>query len=182
MVQVTAETYRQLARQARAEATVAPSLESRRQWSDVASAPSVDHFLQGSLAVQGLSRRKSSAAVATRGEGDQRALAHAGCFVAEMLTPAGYSVLESLRDGGVVEIRALRPGDRTDLIAAVGRASARSLCRRFFAAKRDFTEQEIAFPPSMLVWPPQLAPRDVRTAACTHSPSRRSSGARDHPG
>jgi hypothetical protein len=37
MVQVTAETYRQLARQARAEATVAPSLESRRQWSDVAA-------------------------------------------------------------------------------------------------------------------------------------------------
>jgi hypothetical protein len=35
MVQVTAATYRRLARQARASSVAATSLESRRQWSDV---------------------------------------------------------------------------------------------------------------------------------------------------
>jgi hypothetical protein len=34
---VTAETYRQLARQARASSAAALSLESRQQWSDVAA-------------------------------------------------------------------------------------------------------------------------------------------------
>jgi RimJ/RimL family protein N-acetyltransferase len=58
---------------------------------------------------------------------------------------AEYSVVETLRNGRQVEIRALRPDDRADLVAAVGRASAQSLFRRFFAAKRGFTEQEIAF-------------------------------------
>jgi hypothetical protein len=37
VVQVTAEAYRQLARQARASSAAAASLESRRQWSDVAA-------------------------------------------------------------------------------------------------------------------------------------------------
>jgi len=58
---------------------------------------------------------------------------------------AEYSVVETLRNGRQVEIRALRPDDRAGLVAAVGRASAQSLFRRFFAAKRGFTEQEIAF-------------------------------------
>ena len=58
---------------------------------------------------------------------------------------AEYSVVETLRSGRQVEIRALRPDDRAGLVAAVGRASAQSLFRRFFAAKRGFTEQEIAF-------------------------------------
>ena len=62
-----------------------------------------------------------------------------------MLEAAEYSVIETLRNGRRVEIRALQPEDRAGLIAAVGRASARSLFRRFFAAKRGFTEQEIAF-------------------------------------
>src|SRR5829696_5432432 len=62
-----------------------------------------------------------------------------------MLEAAEYSVIETLRNGRRVEIRALRPDDRAALIAAVGRASAQSLIRRFFAAKRGFTEQEIAF-------------------------------------
>jgi RimJ/RimL family protein N-acetyltransferase len=54
-----------------------------------------------------------------------------------------YSSIEVLRDGRRVEIRALKPGDRDDLLGAVGRASAQSLHRRFFAVRRTFTEQEI---------------------------------------
>ena len=56
-----------------------------------------------------------------------------------------YSVIEGLRDGYRVEIRALRPNDRADLIAAVGRTSDRSLYRRFFGLKRSFTDQEAAY-------------------------------------
>src|SRR3954465_766324 len=62
-----------------------------------------------------------------------------------MSEAAEYSVIETLRNGRRVEIRALRRDDRAGLVAAVGRASAQSLFRRFFAAKRGFTEQEIAF-------------------------------------
>jgi len=62
-----------------------------------------------------------------------------------MVKVANYSAFETLRDGRRVEIRALRPEDRADLIAAVGRSSAQSLYRRFFAVKRDFAEPEIAF-------------------------------------
>jgi RimJ/RimL family protein N-acetyltransferase len=58
---------------------------------------------------------------------------------------AKYSAIETLRDGRRVEIRALRPEDRDDLAAAVGRVSTQSLYRRFFAVKRHFTEQETAF-------------------------------------
>jgi GNAT superfamily N-acetyltransferase len=58
---------------------------------------------------------------------------------------AKYSAVESLRDGRRVEIRALRPDDRADLVSAVGRTSAQSRLRRFFAAKRGFTEGEIAY-------------------------------------
>jgi GNAT superfamily N-acetyltransferase len=62
-----------------------------------------------------------------------------------MLEATNYSAFETLRDGRRVEIRALRPDDRADLIAAVGRSSAQSLYRRFFAVKRDFAEPEIEF-------------------------------------
>jgi hypothetical protein len=37
MAQATAETYRQLAKEARAEAAAAESLSSRRQWNAVAA-------------------------------------------------------------------------------------------------------------------------------------------------
>jgi RimJ/RimL family protein N-acetyltransferase len=55
-----------------------------------------------------------------------------------------YSVSETLRNGQRVEIRALKPEDRDNLMAAVSGASAQSLYRRFFGAKRFFTEKEIA--------------------------------------
>ena len=58
---------------------------------------------------------------------------------------AEYSIVELLRDGRRVEIRALRPDDRADLLAAVDRTSDQSVYRRFFGARRGFTEQEIAF-------------------------------------
>ena len=58
---------------------------------------------------------------------------------------AEYSAIESLRNGSRVEIRALRPQDRDDMLAAVGRTSARSLYRRFFGVRRHFTEAETAF-------------------------------------
>jgi RimJ/RimL family protein N-acetyltransferase len=62
-----------------------------------------------------------------------------------MLEAAKYSSVESLRNGHQVEIRALRPADRTDLVAAIGRTSSQSFYRRFFAVRHDFTEEEIAF-------------------------------------
>ena len=58
---------------------------------------------------------------------------------------ARYSAIEVLRDGSRVEIRALRPEDRAAVLAAVDHTSARSLYRRVFAARRSFTEREIAF-------------------------------------
>jgi GNAT superfamily N-acetyltransferase len=58
---------------------------------------------------------------------------------------ARYSAIEHTRDGRKIEIRALRPDDRADLRAAVGRTSAQSLYRRFFGAKRDFSDKEVAF-------------------------------------
>jgi GNAT superfamily N-acetyltransferase len=62
-----------------------------------------------------------------------------------MVEAARYSAVEELRNGRRVEIRALRPDDRADLLAAVGRTGAESRFRRFFAVKHDFTEKEIAF-------------------------------------
>jgi RimJ/RimL family protein N-acetyltransferase len=56
-----------------------------------------------------------------------------------------YRAVELLRNGRSVEIRSLRPNDQAGLIAAVGRTSPQSLFRRFFAAKREFSEQEIAY-------------------------------------
>jgi len=62
-----------------------------------------------------------------------------------MSKAANYAVVEVLRDGRTAKIRALRPEDRDELLAAVERTSTQSLFRRFFGAKRGFTEQEIAF-------------------------------------
>jgi GNAT superfamily N-acetyltransferase len=58
---------------------------------------------------------------------------------------ANYSAFEILRNGHRIEIRALRSEDRDDFLAAVGRASSQSLYRRFFSAKRHFTEKETSF-------------------------------------
>lgn len=56
-----------------------------------------------------------------------------------------YSATETLRNGKRLDIRALRPEDRNDLLAALGRASAQTLYRRFFGVKRDFSEKEMSF-------------------------------------
>src|SRR6516162_2829569 len=58
---------------------------------------------------------------------------------------ARYSAIEATRDGRRLEIRALKPQDQTDLRAAVDRTSAQSLYRRFFGAKRSFSDKEVAF-------------------------------------
>ena len=62
-----------------------------------------------------------------------------------MADAATYSAIEVLRNGRRVEIRALRPDDRSGFAEAAGRSSAESLRRRFFTAKRTFTEQEVSF-------------------------------------
>jgi len=62
-----------------------------------------------------------------------------------MLDAARYLVVEAMRDGRKLEIRALRPQDLTDLRAAVDRTSGQSLYRRFFGAKRSFSDKEVAF-------------------------------------
>jgi RimJ/RimL family protein N-acetyltransferase len=61
------------------------------------------------------------------------------------LEAAKYSAIETLRDGRPLNIRALRPGDQAELLTAVDRTSAKSLYRRFFGAKRYFSDKEIAF-------------------------------------
>jgi GNAT superfamily N-acetyltransferase len=58
---------------------------------------------------------------------------------------AKYSKIEALRDGRRVAIRALRPEDKDALLAAVGRIGTDSLYRRFFAVKRQFSENETDF-------------------------------------
>src|SRR5258708_24512864 len=62
-----------------------------------------------------------------------------------MAEAADYSAPEQLRDGRPVKIRALRPGDRDDMLAAIGRTSMQSLQRRFFVPKKGFSEREMAF-------------------------------------
>src|SRR3974377_1866383 len=62
-----------------------------------------------------------------------------------MIEAEKYSAIETLRDGRRIEIRALRPDDRAGLLAAVERSSTQSLHRRFFGAKRFFSDEEIAF-------------------------------------
>lgn len=56
-----------------------------------------------------------------------------------------YSSIETLRDGRTVEIRAIRPSDRDALLKAVTRASPRSMFRRFFAVKKEFSDEEVNF-------------------------------------
>jgi len=62
-----------------------------------------------------------------------------------MQKAADYCAMERLRDGRTIEIRALRPDDRQDMLAAIGRTSSQSLQRRFFVPKRGFSETELAF-------------------------------------
>src|SRR3954447_24444524 len=62
-----------------------------------------------------------------------------------MRAPADYTEIGRMRDGQEIEIRALRPDDKDDMLAAIDRTGPESLRRRFFAYKRGFTEQEIAF-------------------------------------
>ncbi len=62
-----------------------------------------------------------------------------------MSQAAQYSAVELLPDGRRVEIRALKPSDQVDFVAAVARVSPRSLYRRFFGAKRSFSEAEREF-------------------------------------
>jgi RimJ/RimL family protein N-acetyltransferase len=63
----------------------------------------------------------------------------------KMMNAANYSAVDLLRNGSQIEIRALRTDDRVDLLGAVERTSAQSLYRRFFGAKRHFSEKEIEF-------------------------------------
>ena len=56
-----------------------------------------------------------------------------------------YSAVERLRDGREIEIRALQPADQDDMLAAVDRSRAQSLYRRFFGAKRHFSESGKSF-------------------------------------
>lgn len=58
---------------------------------------------------------------------------------------ARYTATERLRNGASLQIRALRPSDRPEMLAAVGRSSKETLYRRFFAPKRNFSEREIEF-------------------------------------
>ena len=62
-----------------------------------------------------------------------------------MTEPNKYLALERLRDGRQIEIRALKPTHEEDMLAAIDRTRTRSLHRRFFAAKKHFSEGEKAF-------------------------------------
>jgi GNAT superfamily N-acetyltransferase len=62
-----------------------------------------------------------------------------------MLEAANYSAIARLRDGRPVEIRSLKPVDEEGMLAAVERTSNQSLYRRFFGAKRRFSDREKAF-------------------------------------
>lgn len=62
-----------------------------------------------------------------------------------MLEAAKYSAMERLRDGRTVEIRALTPEDKPGLLTAIDHTSSQSMYRRFFGAKREFSEKERAF-------------------------------------
>ncbi|SIN85348.1 Protein N-acetyltransferase, RimJ/RimL family [Bradyrhizobium erythrophlei] len=62
-----------------------------------------------------------------------------------MSEATNYTARELLSDGSQIDIRALRPEDEADMLAAVGKASAQSLQRRFFVMKRHFSDKERAF-------------------------------------
>ena len=59
--------------------------------------------------------------------------------------PEAYRAIEHLRDVRPIEIRAVRPNDKDDMLAAIGRTSTESLRRRFFVVKRGFSQKEIDF-------------------------------------
>jgi GNAT superfamily N-acetyltransferase len=59
-----------------------------------------------------------------------------------MIDAASYSATETLRDGRMVEIRAQRPQDREAMHEAIARLSSKSLYRRFFAVRREFSDKE----------------------------------------
>jgi GNAT superfamily N-acetyltransferase len=61
------------------------------------------------------------------------------------MMPATYSAREQLRDGRFIHIRALKPDDEADMLTAIHQTHAESLRRRFFAAKRKFSEKEKAY-------------------------------------
>ena len=61
------------------------------------------------------------------------------------MNTASYAATERLRTGATLQIRALVPGDRDEMLAAVGRFSKQTLYRRFFAPKRSFSEREVEF-------------------------------------
>ena len=61
------------------------------------------------------------------------------------MNAADYHVIERLRDGRDIEIRALKPEDRKGWLEYMGRMSDETRFRRFFTAKRDFSEKEIDF-------------------------------------
>jgi hypothetical protein len=58
---------------------------------------------------------------------------------------ADFMVVEKLHDGRPTKIRALRPDDKAEMLAAIGRTSTQSLRRRFFAPKKGFSDSEMAF-------------------------------------
>ncbi|MBI5261942.1 MAG: GNAT family N-acetyltransferase [Bradyrhizobium sp.] len=62
-----------------------------------------------------------------------------------MAEAAHYSATEILRDGRKIVIRALRPEDEKEMLAVLAASSLQSLRRRFFVARRHFSEKEIAF-------------------------------------
>jgi len=62
-----------------------------------------------------------------------------------MSEAGNYTASESLDDGTRIDIRALRPQDEADMLAAIGKASAESLQRRFFTLKRHFSATERAY-------------------------------------
>jgi RimJ/RimL family protein N-acetyltransferase len=60
-----------------------------------------------------------------------------------MTEAANFSVHQLLRDGRQIEIRSLRASDRAALLAAAERISDRSLYRRFFNVRREFSDAEV---------------------------------------
>jgi GNAT superfamily N-acetyltransferase len=62
-----------------------------------------------------------------------------------MAEATDYSAPDHLRDGRPIKIRALRPDDRADMLAAMGRTSMHSRRRRFFVPKEGISEQEMVF-------------------------------------
>jgi RimJ/RimL family protein N-acetyltransferase len=61
------------------------------------------------------------------------------------MNAAKYAATERLRNGASLQIRALLPSDRIEMLASIGRASKKTLYRRFFAPKSSFSEREIEF-------------------------------------